>query len=87
MLTTRSMNISKALEITRPKPYKDALAQMLSDNEEIIEPRSLSIKTKSYAITMKENIMQEIDTTAKELGISRSAFLAISAKNYIRTLQ
>ena len=66
---------------------KDALAQMLSDNEEIIEPRSLSIKTKSYAITMKENIMQEIDTEAKELGISRSAFLAISAKNYIRTLQ
>ena len=36
---------------------------------------------------MKENIMQEIDTAAKELGISRSAFLAISAKNYIRTLQ
>ena len=67
--------------------FKDALVEMLSDNEEIIEPRSLSIKTKSYAITMKENIMQEIDTTAKELGISRSAFLAISAKNYIRTLQ
>jgi len=67
--------------------FKDALVEMLSGNEEIIEPRSLSIKTKSYAITMKENIMQEIDTEAKELGISRSAFLAISAKNYIRTLQ
>ena len=67
--------------------FKDALVEMLADNEEIIEPRSLSIKTKSYAITMKENIMQEIDTAAKELGISRSAFLAISAKNYIRTLQ
>ena len=67
--------------------FKDALVEMLSDNEEIIEPRSLSIKTKSYAITMKENIMQEIDTTAKELGISRSIFLAISAKNYIRALQ
>lgn len=67
--------------------FKDALVEMLADNEEIIEPRSLSIKTKSYAITMKENIMQEIDTVAKELGISRSAFLAISAKNYIRTLQ
>ena len=67
--------------------FKDALVEMLADNEEIIEPRSLSIKTKSYAITMKENIMQEIDTEAKELGISRSAFLAISAKNYIRTLQ
>jgi len=66
--------------------FKDALAQMLSDNEEIIEPRSLSIKTKSYAITMK-NVMQEIDAAAKELGISRSAFLAISAKNYIRALQ
>ena len=67
--------------------FKDALAQMLADNEEIIEPRSLSIKTKSYAITMKENIMQEIDIAAKELGVSRSAFLAISAKNYIRALQ
>ena len=67
--------------------FKDALVEMLADNEEIIEPRSLSIKTKSYAITMKENIMQEIDAEAKELGISRSAFLAISAKNYIRTLQ
>ena len=67
--------------------FKDALVEMLSDNEEIIEPRQLSIKTKSYAITMKENIMQEIDTAAKELGISRSAFLAISAKNYIRALQ
>ena len=67
--------------------FKDALAQMLSDNEEIIEPKLLSHKTKSYAITMKENIMQEIDAAAKELGISRSAFLAISAKNYIRALQ
>lgn len=67
--------------------FKDALAQMLSDNEKIIEPKLLSHKTKSYAITMKENIMQEIDAAAKELGISRSAFLAISAKNYIRALQ
>ena len=67
--------------------FKDALAQMLSDNEEIIEPKLLSQKTKSYAITLKENIMQEIDAAAKELGISRSAFLAISAKNYIRALQ
>ena len=67
--------------------FKDALAQMLSDNEEIIEPKLLSHKTKSYTITMKENIMQEIDAAAKELGISRSAFLAIPAKNYIRALR
>ena len=68
--------------------FKDALVQMLADNEEIIEPtKLLSHKTKSYAITMKENVMQEIDIAAKELGISRSAFLAISAKNYIRALQ
>ena len=60
---------------------------MLADNEEIIEPRPLNLKTKSYAITMKENVMQEIDTAAKELGIPRSAFLAISAKNYLRALQ
>ena len=67
--------------------FKDVLAQMLSDNEEIIEPKLLSHKTKSYTITMKENIMQEIDAAAKELGISRSAFLAIPAKNYIRALR
>ena len=67
--------------------FKDALAQMLSDNEEIIEPKLLSHKTKSYTIAMKENIMQEIDTAAKELGVSRSVLLAISAKNYIRALQ
>ena len=67
--------------------FKDALAQMLADKEEIIETKLLSHKTKSYAITMKENIMQEIDIAAKELGVSRSAFLAISAKNYIRALQ
>lgn len=67
--------------------FKDALAQMLSDNEEIIEPKLLSHKTKSYTITMKENIMQEIDAAAKELGISRSAFLVIPAKNYIRALR
>ena len=38
-------------------------------------------------ITMKKNIMQEIDAAAKELGISRSTFLAILDKNYIRALQ
>jgi len=30
---------------------------------------ALSIKAKSYAITMKENIIQEINAAAKELGI------------------
>ncbi|MDA3053192.1 type II toxin-antitoxin system HicB family antitoxin [Campylobacter sp. JMF_01 NE2] len=65
--------------------FKCALIEMIADNEKIIEPQAeTSDKTKNYAITMKENIMQEIDEAAKKLGISRSAFLVVSAKNYIR---
>ena len=66
--------------------FKCALVEMIADNENIIEPHVISDKTKNYAITMKENIMQEIDEAAKKLGISRSAFLVVSAKNYMRGL-
>ena len=66
--------------------FKCALVEMIADNENIIEPHAISDKTKNYAITMKENIMQEIDEAAKKLGISRSAFLVVSAKNYMRGL-
>lgn len=66
--------------------FKCALGEMLADGEKIKEPQSLENKTKNYAITMKENIMNEIDDAAKQLGISRSAFLTISAKNYIQNL-
>ena len=66
--------------------FKCALGEMLADGEKIKEPQSLENKTKNYAITMKENIMHEIDDAAKQLGISRSAFLTISAKNYIQNL-
>ena len=66
--------------------FKCALVEMIADNENIIEPHVISDKTKNYAITMKENIMQEIDEAAKKLGISRSAFLVVSAKNYLRGL-
>ncbi len=66
--------------------FKCALGEMLLDGEKIKEPRSSENKTKNYAITMKENIMHEIDEAARGLGISRSAFLTISAKNYIQNL-
>lgn len=67
--------------------FECALVEMLKDGEKIKEPHSsIEGKTKNYAITMKENIMQEIDDAAKQLGISRSAFLTISAKNYIQNL-
>lgn len=43
-------------------------------------------KSKNIAVTLKNSLIDEIDYYAKELGISRSAFLAMSAKNYMRSL-
>ena len=77
---------AKAIEDLK-EAFKCALMEMLADGEKIKEPRSsIKNKTKNYAITMKENIMQEIDDAAKQLGISRSALLTISAKKYIQNL-
>ena len=35
-------------------------------------------------ITMKENLVKEIDKVAKEMGVSRSAFLALAAAKMIK---
>lgn len=35
-------------------------------------------------ITMKENLVKEIDKVAKEMGVSRSAFLAFAAARMVQ---
>ena len=39
--------------------------------------------SKNYAITMKTNIMEQIDKEASRLGISRSALIAVGMQDYI----
>lgn len=59
--------------------------EALNSKEKIPEPRAKN-KSKNIAITLKYSLIEEIDDCAKELGISRSAFLALCAKNYMRAL-
>ena len=40
--------------------------------------------SKNYAITMKTNIMKQIDKEASRLGISRSALIAVGMQDYIK---
>ena len=40
--------------------------------------------SKNYAITMKTNIMEQIDKEASRLGISRSALIAAGMQDYIK---
>lgn len=40
--------------------------------------------SKNYAITMKTNIMEQIDKEASRLGISRSALIAVGMQDYIK---
>lgn len=42
--------------------------------------------SKNYAITMKTNIMDEIDKAANKLGLSRSAIIAVGMQNYIKSI-
>lgn len=62
---------------------EDAIAH----NEIIPEPQkqAKSYPTKRYAITMKENVMDDIDSLATKLGLSRSAIIAVGMQNYIKT--
>ncbi|MDY3113755.1 MAG: type II toxin-antitoxin system HicB family antitoxin [Helicobacter sp.] len=55
----------------------------LKNGDKIKEP---SYPTKNYAITMKTNIMEEIDKAALNLGISRSALITIGMQSYISSL-
>ena len=38
----------------------------------------------NYAITMKTNIMEQMDKEASRLGISRSALIAVGMQDYIK---
>ena len=40
----------------------------------------------NYAITMKTNIMDEIDKTVARLGLSRSAIIAALMQSYIKNI-
>ena len=54
----------------------------LKHGDFIPEPtKSLS---KNYAITMKTNIMEQIDKEASRLGISRSALITVGMQDYIK---
>ena len=57
---------------------------LLAQNAFIPEPKSN--KSKNLAVTMKQGLLDEIDFYANQMGLSRSAFLAVSAKHYIQSL-
>ncbi|HHO0739004.1 TPA: type II toxin-antitoxin system HicB family antitoxin [Campylobacter coli] len=61
------------------------LEEALAKNEFIPEPIQKD-KSKNLAITLKNSLVDEIDFYSKKMGLSRSAFLAVSAKAYIKTL-
>lgn len=68
---------------------KNAFACFLEDaikNNEFIPEPTKEDKSKNLAITIKQSLVDEIDFYAKKLGISRSAFLAISAKQYMKII-
>lgn len=58
---------------------------LLAQNAYIPEPIHKS-KSKNLAITMKQNLLDEVDFYANKMGLSRSAFFATSAKHYIASL-
>lgn len=62
--------------------------EAIAQNQYIPEPQEQTKRyaTKKYAITMKENVMKEIDKVATKLGLSRSAIIAVGMQNYIKNL-
>lgn len=65
--------------------FKFTLEGLIEDNIPIPMPAQ-SDKSKNLAVTIKQSLVDEIDFYAKKMGLSRSAFLAVSAKQYIKTL-
>ena len=57
----------------------------LKNGDKIKEPSQIH-PSKNYAITMKTNIMDEIDKTAARLGLSRSAIIAVGMQSYIKNI-
>lgn len=65
--------------------FVSTLEGLLKENLYIPEPMQDG-ESKNLAITLKGSLIDEIDFYAKKLSISRSAFLEICAKNYIKTM-
>ena len=65
--------------------FRCFLADAIAKNEFIPEPIK-NDKSRNLAVTIKESLVDEIDYYANKMGLSRSAFLAVSAKQYIKTL-
>lgn len=68
------------------KAFKFVIETDLTEGKAIKEPKQKTDKTKNLAITLKESILNKTDQYAKELGISRSAFVSKSIENYISSL-
>lgn len=65
--------------------FRCFLTDAIAKNEFIPEPIK-NDKSRNLAVTIKESLVDEIDYYANKMGLSRSAFLAVSAKQYIKTL-
>lgn len=65
--------------------FKCFIEVSLKNGDTIKEPNQ-AYPSKNYAITMKTNIMDEIDKTAARLGLSRSAIIAVGMQSYIKSI-
>lgn len=66
--------------------FECTLETLLQEGLNIPEPSKNKDLAKNPAITLKESLVKEIDEKALELGISRSALIALAAKKYIKEL-
>lgn len=68
---------SKLDDIVADKDYQDAIAFL------VVSIPDIKSRTVRVNITLPEDILQQIDVTAKKRGMSRSSFLAHAAQNAI----
>ncbi len=66
--------------------FRSALIGLLQAGIKIPEPKNNKEKTKNLAITLKQSILEATDRYAKELGMSRSAFISNGIESYISSL-
>ena len=66
--------------------FPSLIESMLKSKDHIPEPTLVKDNAKSVTITMKESLINEITHYANSLGISKSAFLTLSAKQFMKTL-
>ena len=65
--------------------FKSFVEVSLKHGDHIREPNE-NYPSKNYAITMKTNIMEEIDKFAAKLGLSRSAIIAVGMQSYMKSI-